>query len=163
VFDPKVLFNFRRGNALGDQSHIIDLATYRSQRLIAERKTAYHLSQPDDRRISLPQNPILDLWRIETVETLGRVWDERPPHILFVEASLSWCDPIEQIASVHQKREVPIVLLCPGTKRKELGQKIKRAYMAGATDVLFSPVNPEDLKEIIEVLLKIELPPNSHH
>lgn len=77
------------------------------------------------------------------------------PASIFIQADLTWADPIQLISRLSQFSRSPILLLLKKQKSKKQELFIRQAYQAGIFDILYLPLNNTEFEETIDLIRKI--------
>jgi CheY-like chemotaxis protein len=131
--------------------NVFDLSSYRARKFNDPMKKILLLSPstPEALPVQLPLSPALETLEIQSEENL--VASLPDSNLILMNAQLDWADPITLISTIHKWNEAPIVLVCPQGER--FAKLIKQAYAAGISDILYAPVEPTDVIQILDVFL----------
>ncbi|MEZ4749993.1 MAG: hypothetical protein R3B54_05025 [Bdellovibrionota bacterium] len=146
-----------------DTPNVVDLAEFRRQR-IQGRPTLFYISESADWLELLESYRLFDIRHATSVSELAHLFDSSYPDVVFVESWLSWGTPVELIRHLAETYEVPIILsFREGSDPESTRKQIKEAYAAGVSDALQCPLHREELKETLEVLLKLQTQFSLYH
>lgn len=96
-----------------------------------------------------PQHQVCSLHSEEELRTALLV---AKPKLILVRADLEWADSLEIIRQAGSFSEAPLILLLKKLKGKKQDLFIKQAYQAGISDVLYLPLQPDEVAETLELL-----------
>ncbi|MCB0406231.1 MAG: hypothetical protein KDD51_15735, partial [Bdellovibrionales bacterium] len=100
---------------------------------------------------------LFDVRHATSVSEMTTLLDSAYPDVVFVESWLTWQSPVALIRQLAEMYEVPIILsFREGSDPESTRKQIKEAYAAGVSDALQCPLHREELKETLEVLLKLQ-------
>lgn len=133
--------------------NVIDFAEFLGRRNPVDTHTVYYLNESGTWLDPLVSFPFLHVEDINSMEQLKTRLLSRTPDLIFIEAKLSWVDPISTISLLSSLVEAPIVMVCESSG--DSAPLIKQAYAAGVHDTLYAPLRRDDLFETLEVLLKL--------
>jgi len=136
--------------------NVIDLSSFRRRRASPGSHTIYYINESELWLELLSLFKDLRIENLNSPEKLSTTMLVRPPALVFLESFLSWANPIELIANLQRRSEVPIVMICD-SQYSDNPTLIKKAYEAGVYDTLFTPLKKQDLSETLEVLLRLDL------
>lgn len=146
------------GQRRPDLSNVIRLADFRSRKQIPPSRTIFYIHGKNEKWISLLNS--FSLLRTEGISSsfeLSSGLYLRKPDLVLLESDLDWVNPLHLIEELHHLLDVPLVLIYDPKKSQKGQVQIKQAYSVGLYDVLFAPLQKEDLLETLEVLLKFKL------
>ncbi|MCB0416666.1 MAG: hypothetical protein H6617_09605 [Bdellovibrionaceae bacterium] len=143
--------------------NVVDLAEFRRQRAQG-RPTLFYISEGVEWLDLLESYRLFDVRHASSVPEMTRLFDSAYPDVVFVESWLSWATPVALIRQLAETFEVPIILsFREGADPESTRKQIKEAYAAGVSDALQCPLHREELKETLEVLLKLQTQFSLYH
>jgi|688.fasta_scaffold46180_6 response regulator of citrate/malate metabolism len=98
-----------------------------------------------------PQHQVCSLHSEEELRTALMV---AKPKLILVRADLEWSDSLELIRQMESFSEAPRILLLKRAKGKKQELFIKQAYQAGISDILYLPLQQEEVVETLELLVR---------
>ncbi|NBW99459.1 response regulator [bacterium] len=77
------------------------------------------------------------------------------PYLIFIESDLQWMDPLELIRYLTSKSNCPVILILKTSRTSGADICVKRAYQAGALDVISMEQDEQSIRERLSFLLKL--------
>ncbi len=137
-------------------SNVIDIGSVRNRTAIRSRvHTVFYLNEggrPNE-FASLSDVHLVD---IRDADTLTRKLLIRIPDVILVESSIQWTDALTTIRQLVDIMAAPVVLLVDGESQIQDPTLIKKAYAAGVCDTLFLPLDGDELRQTLSVLLHFQ-------
>lgn len=99
----------------------------------------------------LSQMPSLYLEHVEGEEDLRRHLTQNPPGLVMIESRPEMESVLGLVELIHRSLGVPTVLVWTPTETLDRSW-LKRAFEVGLHDVLYAPVDPEDVRAICRVV-----------
>lgn len=131
---------------------VTDLALYRSKR---GRKGTHsgilYLSDEASYLPSLRKASGEEVTAITREESLTEFLSFAPPNIVIIESDLSWGEPLALIQHLHSRWSLSVVLLIENRKTAPKAF-IKKAYEAGISDVLYCPLDDDEVQQTLGLL-----------
>lgn len=144
-------------------SNVVDLAEFRRQRAKG-KPTLFYISNDADWLELLVSYRQFDVRSATSPEALVQLFQAGYPDVIFVESWLGWEPPLDLVRRLAEAYEVPIVMSFRSEEEPERTRKqIKQAYGAGVSDILMCPLHHEELKETLDVLIKLQTQYSLYH
>ena len=77
------------------------------------------------------------------------------PYLIFIESDLQWMDPLELIRYLTSNSNCPVILILKTSRTSGADICVKRAYQAGALDVISMEQDEQSIRERLSFLLKL--------
>ena len=95
------------------------------------------------------------IFSIQSEEALRKALVFFRPSMILIRSDLSWADPVNLIAEINRISQAPIILVLKKSSPKKEETLIKKSYQAGIFDVLRLPLGRDEVKEMLELPLKL--------
>lgn len=116
----------------------------------------FYLTQKADCLSTLQSRLPILLIEIDSIDELLNYASLKTPDLIVVDKDFGEAT-LDLVSDLCELIPSPIILIAPSEKKSS--RYIKKAYLHGIHDILFSPVNPEEWREMAKALLKI---PETH-
>lgn len=145
----------RRRSSILFAENVIPIRISDTERVEDERPIVFYLHSARQ-----TESLIADLRTIQTVSVTDRNQLRTQllslvPQVVVIEADIKWAPALGLIEELHTGFDLPVILLSdkPRSRGRTL---IKQAYAAGVSDVLYKPLDPEEVLQSLGVLLKFQ-------
>jgi hypothetical protein len=148
---------FRRpgcGTSPGGQ--VIDLSVVRQLRRLESSHSVFYLNENQRWLPLLESLPSVNIVDIHDEGALSHRLLRRAPDLFLIESDLKWTDPLITLRQMTQLLSVPFVWICVEQSQRD-SDLAKRAYANGATDMLFAPLDRDEVMQTVSVLLRLQL------
>lgn len=92
---------------------------------------------------------------LESEEELRKSLAGFKPYLIFIESDLQWADPLELISYLTSKSNCPVILILKNSRISGADADVRRAYQAGALDVISMEQDQQSVGERLGFLLKL--------
>ena len=131
--------------------NVIPLEAARRLRENREARLAIYLCSSSENFETLLSFPFINLKPVHSLASLRKIILEMNPDLFIIYSDIEWADSITLVEMIHIFCDAPILAI---GKTKTSPSKMKQIFSAGAHDALYSPLNRDDLREALDVLLK---------
>lgn len=136
---------------------VFRLADYHKPALVTPKPLLFYINNKDELRKKLEKVSTLSVFSIQSMPDLHMALTIKTPELILIEADLKWCPPLSVLHETQRFFDAPSVLFCKDRHNFSQKDLIRDAYKSGVYDVLFSPLNTEDLSASLNLILRLAL------